>query len=100
VVVVVRHPELEERDASGGFDPTDQSGLDEGGEDVVHGLGRHGPELAPHVTDDRVGVGMGMAGQDVEHGHARRGDPQPCGADQVDQTLSAFVHHASLHEIL
>ncbi len=74
VVVVVAHPVLVPRRRSGGLDASQEPGVGERAEGVVHGLARDGADLGADDPVDVVGGAVGPLG----HGSQ---DGEPLGRD-------------------
>jgi hypothetical protein len=84
MVVVVANTQLEQRGRAGWFDAADESGAGEHRQDVVHGLGRDGPELVTHPLGDSGDTGMRMLFKRGEHRDTLLGHPQGRPAQPLD----------------
>ncbi len=91
VVVVVPHPRFVARDRAGRLDAPRQAGVRQRTEHVVDRLVGDRAEGGASQSDDRLGVGVRMGVQDLQHRQSRSGDPQPDGT----QSLLELPPHAS-----
>jgi serine phosphatase RsbU (regulator of sigma subunit) len=83
VVVVVTDPRLVASHRARRLDAPSQAGGRERTQHVVDRLVRHVADLLTGAADDRVGVGVRVVVQHLQHGHAGAGDPEAGVAQQL-----------------
>ena len=104
MVMVVCHSRLVTSDRAPGGDASHESRVGECAQDVVDRLGGNLTQIIANRTDDRVGVGMRMRIDGVEHGNPRSCHPQGSPAKQVlrvqrrghSVTLSHFLESVKI----
>jgi hypothetical protein len=97
VVVVIADACLIAGDRALRLDASQQTGLSEGGQHVVHGLVADLGQLLTNVVDDRVGVGVGMTLHHLEHRDPWAGDTKVMAAQELlhRKKLSRFFNRSS-----
>lgn len=82
MMVVVTDARLEQRRATGRFDPTGQAHTDERGERVIDSLAGHRAESSSHQFGDLLDPKMAaLLTQHRQHGDPLGGAAQPCRPD-------------------
>lgn len=76
VVVVIADPRLVTSDRTRGLDASHQTGIGQGGQNVIDRLPRHLGQVGPYRTEDGVGIGVRVGVHSVQNSDAGTRHPQ------------------------